>query len=152
MYSEIEKNPIKFLNNSSQKEIEKFITTCSDFYYNSETGETLVSDQTFDFIKDFLEKKYPSSKVLNQIGSNIKKDKVKLPFHMGSMNKKKTEKEIDKWIKDYPGEVVISDKLDGISFLLSPKLFFISLKFLEASISCIFPFLSPFLLLFSIHI
>ena len=119
MYSEIDKNPIKFLNNASQKDIEKFITTCSDFYYNSETGETLVSDQTFDFIKDFLEKKYPSSKVLNQIGSNIKKDKVKLPFHMGSMNKKKTEKEIDKWIKDYPGEVVISDKLDGISFLLS---------------------------------
>ena len=32
--------------------------------------------------------------------------------------KKKTEKEIDKWIKDYPGEVIISDKLDGISFLL----------------------------------
>ena len=119
MYSDIEKNPIKFINNSSQKDIEKFITTCSDYYYNSDSGETLVSDQTFDFIKDFLEKKYPNSKVINQIGSNIKKDKVKLPFHMGSMNKKKTEKEINKWINDYPGEVLISDKLDGISFLLS---------------------------------
>ena len=119
MYSDIEKNPIKFINNSSQKDIEKFITTCSEYYYNSDSGETLVSDQTFDFIKDFLEKKYPTSKVLNQIGSNIKKYKVKLPFHMGSMNKKKTEKEINKWINDYPGEVIISDKLDGISFLLS---------------------------------
>ena len=44
--------------------------------------------------------------------------KVKLPVHMGSMNKKKTEKEIDSWTKNFPGDVVISDKLDGISFLL----------------------------------
>ena len=40
---------------------------------------------------------------------------------MGSMNKKKTEKDIDNWIKTYPGEVVISDKLDGVSFLLDKK-------------------------------
>ena len=40
---------------------------------------------------------------------------------MGSMNKKKTEKEITKWQKDYEGDVVISDKLDGISFLLVNK-------------------------------
>ena len=40
---------------------------------------------------------------------------------MGSMNKKKTEKEVETFIKSYPGEVVISDKLDGISFLLVIK-------------------------------
>ena len=46
------------------------------------------------------------------------KDKVELPVFMGSMNKK-TEKDVNNWIKKYPGDVIISDKLDGISFLLT---------------------------------
>ena len=120
-FSLIEKNPIKFLNNSSKKQIEDVILKCSEVYYNSEKGETLLSDQVFDILKDYLEEKYPNSKVVKNIGSSIKSSKVKLPIYMGSMNKKKTEKEIQNWKKDYQGEVVISDKLDGISFLLESK-------------------------------
>jgi DNA ligase (NAD+) len=120
-YKIINQNPSKFLESANLDDIEDLLLKSSDFYYNSSEGETLLSDEVFDYIKDFLEKKYPESKYLNKIGSDIKKEKVKLPIHMGSMNKKKTEKEINKWIKDYPGEVVISDKLDGISFLLVNK-------------------------------
>ena len=37
------------------------------------------------------------------------------------MNKKKTQEQVEKWQVKYPGEVVISDKLDGISFLLTQE-------------------------------
>jgi DNA ligase (NAD+) len=117
----IEKNTIQFVNSSSQEDIEKLLYQCSDNYYNTEDGNILISDQVFDTIKSFLELTFPDSKFLSQIGSTIKKGKVKLPIHMGSMNKKKTEKDIDKWIKTYPEEVLLSDKLDGISFLLNKK-------------------------------
>jgi len=117
----IEQNPIQFVNSASQEDIEKLLYQCSDNYYNTEDGNILISDQVFDTIKSILEQEFPDSKFLSQIGSTIKKNKVKLPIHMGSMNKKKNEKDIDNWTKTYPGEVVISDKLDGISFLLNKK-------------------------------
>ena len=120
-FDSIEKNPIQFLKNAKLEDIELVLNKCSDKYYNSENGETLLSDNVFDIIKDYLAEKIPKSKFIMQIGAGIKKDKVKLPVHMGSMNKKKTEKEINKWIKDYPNEVLLSDKLDGISFLMEYK-------------------------------
>lgn len=120
-YESIEQNPTSFLKEADLNDIEKLLNECSDFYYNSPDGKTLLSDEVFDYIKDYLEVNFPNCKYLNKIGSDIKKDKVKLPIHMGSMNKKKTEKEINKWIKDYPGETVMSDKLDGISFILVNK-------------------------------
>lgn len=119
-YQKIDKDPLTFINQSNQKDIEKLLKESSDKYYNEES--TLLSDKSFDIIRDYLESNFPNSKFLKQIGSKIKsKDKVKLPVHMGSMNKKKKEKEIDLWIKKYPNDVVISDKLDGISFLLVIK-------------------------------
>ena len=89
----------KFFKKSTQEEIEKLLLECSDYYYNSENGEILLSDQVFDIIKDYLEKEYSTSNYLKEIGSKIKSSKVKLPIHMGSMNKKKTEKEINKMAK-----------------------------------------------------
>ena len=123
-YNQIDYNPLTFIKQSNQKQIEKLLYKASDKYYNEE--DSIISDKSFDIIKDYLENNYPDSKFLKQIGAKIKsndkvKNKVKLPVHMGSMNKKKKEKEIDSWIKKYPNEVVISDKLDGISFLLVIK-------------------------------
>ena len=119
-YQKIDIDPLTFINQSNQKDIEKLLKEASDKYYNEESS--ILSDKSFDIIRDYLESNFPNSKFLKQIGSKIKsKDKVKLPIHMGSMNKKKKEKEIDLWIKKYPNEVVISDKLDGISFLLVIK-------------------------------
>ena len=123
-YKQIDHNPLIFIKQSNQKQIEKLLYKASDKYYNEE--DSIISDKSFDIIKDYLENNYPESKFLKQIGAEIKsndkqKNKIKLPVHMGSMNKKKTQKEIDLWIKKYPNEVVISDKLDGISFLLVIK-------------------------------
>ena len=39
-------------------------------------------------IEDFLKLKNPKSKLLKQIGAKVKsKNKVKLPYHLGSMDK-----------------------------------------------------------------
>ena len=73
--------------------------------------------------KEYIEKKYPNVPELNQIGAEpIVKNKVKLPYFMGSMNKMKPSTgEIKKWRKKYPSHYVVSAKLDGISALYVTK-------------------------------
>jgi NAD-dependent DNA ligase len=68
----------------------------------------------------------PENKINNEIGTKLKHDinKVKIPYHMGSMNKLKGDdlNGINKWKKKYDDEYYIySDKLDGISGLLIIK-------------------------------
>lgn len=120
-FSKINKNPKEFLKTCSEKELEQVLRKASESYYSSDVE--ILSDSAFDRLKDHLEEKYPKNKFISEIGAPIlvESEKVKLPVHMGSMNKKKTEKEVETFIKSYPGEVVISDKLDGISFLLVIK-------------------------------
>ena len=76
----------------------------------------MSSDESYDVIKDFVDSKDPDF-VKNNIGHNNMKNigaKVKLPVHMGSMDKRKI---INKSLKD----VVITDKLDGVSCLIHQK-------------------------------
>jgi DNA ligase (NAD+) len=95
----------------------KVIKYASDKYYN--TKKSVISDELFDFIKDVLKERSPKNKVLTQIGAPIKdKEKVKLPFHMGSLDKIKPNQGLDKWIIKFKGPYTVSDKLDGISGLL----------------------------------
>lgn len=96
------------------KELENLLRNLSDIYYN--TGDSAVSDDKFDIMKEVLEERDPKNKFLKEIGAEISKDKVKLPFPMGSMNKiKPTSDDLEKWIKKYSGDYLLSDKLDGIS-------------------------------------
>lgn len=88
----------------------------SDAYYN--TGHPLVSDAVYDELIDILKKKDPHNKFLQEIGyePHGKKNKVTLPYSMGSLSKIKPETgELEKWKQQYVGDYVISDKLDGIS-------------------------------------
>jgi DNA ligase (NAD+) len=98
----------------------KIIKYASDKYYN--THVSIISDDLFDFIKDVLKERSPKHKVLTQIGAPIQdKEKVKLPFHMGSLDKIKPNQGLNKWIDKYKGPYTLSDKLDGISGLLIKK-------------------------------
>jgi DNA ligase (NAD+) len=73
----------------------------------------------FDMAKDHLEKVDPKNPFLKVVGAPIQGIKVKLPYYMGSMNKiRDDDNSIQKWVSEYPGDVVISDKLDGISAML----------------------------------
>lgn len=106
------------INNMSITKLEELITLAFDKYFNTETP--IMSDETYDTLVDFLKLKAPKSKVLKNIGAKPVKNKVKLDYWMGSIDKIKLgyDKELDKWMKKYKPPYYVSDKLDGVSALL----------------------------------
>lgn len=112
---------IEFISNLTIDELEKIIIYSADKYYN--TANPIISDELYDILIDFLKMKNPKSEILKKIGSKIKgKNKVKLDYWLGSMNKiKPDDKQLTIWTKKYNPPYHISDKLDGISALLVYK-------------------------------
>ena len=107
---------IKNVNTMTVEELVKILKKLSDTYYN--TGQSIVSDEIYDYIREILKEKDPENSFLYEIGAPIKgtKEKVKLPFPMGSLTKVKPEEDtLTKWLKKYNGPFIISDKLDGAS-------------------------------------
>ena len=115
---EINKNPLKFTKNLEL--LEEILIIAAEKYY---TGTPVLSDYTYDILIDILEGKEPNNKLLKKIGFKSSNDKIKLPVFMGSMNKIKTNDELSRWVKKYfngkENDFVISEKLDGISILLT---------------------------------
>ena len=103
-----------------EEDLEEIIKICRDSYYNNSVS--LLSDKIFDILLEKLRVLNPESEALNYVGAPIKGKKVKLPYWMGSMDKIKTEEAvINKWITKYGGSYLVSDKLDGISCLLTQQ-------------------------------
>tara|TARA_B100000524_G_scaffold346165_1_gene245924 strand:+ start:1841 stop:3976 length:2136 start_codon:yes stop_codon:yes gene_type:complete len=114
----------KYLKTTTLKDIEKKLNELDDAYT---AGVPLISDKLYDKISDyFYEKSGKDTGV--KIGATPKNTKVKLPHHMGSMNKSKVEydsdgnlipiKSLTTYLKTYNNNKVISEKLDGASLLL----------------------------------
>jgi DNA ligase (NAD+) len=115
--SKISNNPLIEIPKLTQKELEEIIVYTADKYYN--TGKPVIEDNIYDLLFDYLKDKYPKSKVIKNIGAPIKsKNKVKLPYWLGSMDKIKPNSGLDKWTSIYKPPYYLSDKLDGISALL----------------------------------
>ena len=115
----VKENPSKYVKNTKKNDIANLLEHLSDAYYN--TNKILVSDEIFDFLKDHLEKIDPKHKFLHTIGAPVhaKKNKVRLPFNMPSLDKiKPSTNELEKWLSKYDGPYSLSDKLDGASALL----------------------------------
>ena len=109
------KDPINYLKTKNKKDIISFLQQCDTAFFN--TSSTLVSDDMYDLLKDYLKKLDPKNPYFKRVGAD-EETKVKLPFWMGSLDKiKDDEKAIDNWKKKYDGSSIISDKLDGISCL-----------------------------------
>ena len=109
---------ISYLDKLTEKKLNKMMEYASDVYYN--TKQTIMTDSEYDIVKEFVENKFPKSKMVNAIGAPVRKDKVTLPYFMGSMDKIKPDTgAIDKWKGKYKGPYVISCKLDGVSGLYS---------------------------------
>lgn len=102
----------------SEDELADIIKIASDHYYNSDTP--VINDKVFDILIERLKYINPNSPVFDQIGAPIKGKKAILPYWMGSMDKiKDDDKKFKKFISQYHGPYVVSDKLDGISCLLT---------------------------------
>lgn len=111
-----------FIEEASINELVEFAEISADSYYND---ESLLDDGIYDILVERIKTLDPNNKYLKNIGSKPKDGKVKLPYHMGSMDKFKSEneKEISKWMETYGtnGKYIYSDKLDGISALFVSK-------------------------------
>jgi NAD-dependent DNA ligase len=109
------KDPINFLKTKTKKEIVNFLKESDKAFFN--TNKTLLTDDMYDLVKDYLKKLDPKNPYFKRVGAD-EETKVKLPFYLGSLDKiKDDEKAIDNWKLKYNGSVIISDKLDGISCL-----------------------------------
>ena len=106
---------IDYLHDKDQTTLAKLLRDANDAYYNK---HPFLNDNQFDIIKEYIETHYPQNKILKEIGAPIEKQKVKLPYFMGSMDKIKPDtKALYKWMDKYKGPYVLSTKLDGVSGL-----------------------------------
>ena len=125
---DIEKDPFAILQTMTTKDIASVIKIVNQSYHND--GKQDLSDVVYDIILDYLKKLDPSHPLLNGsiIGALPSKNKVKLPFYMGSLNKvRDDDAAIAKWQSKLKGSYIISDKLDGISCLFYKKAGILSL-------------------------
>jgi NAD-dependent DNA ligase len=107
----------KFIDTQTLPILIEVATYCSEKYH---TGESIISDKIYDTLFDEIKKRDPQNPFLKKVGFEATKNKVKLPFFMGSMDKLKITDidKLTKWKKKYnKHDYVIMDKLDGISGL-----------------------------------
>ena len=74
------------------------------------------TDDVYDMLKEIAYQKFPNEVYFSEVGSEVRGEKVKLPYTMGSMTECH-KGELEPWIErgeDY----IMSAKLDGVSALL----------------------------------
>ena len=90
-----------------REELRKLIDKYSEAYHN---GESLISDEAFSLLLD----QYGN---YDKIGADPLYNKIDLPYFLGSLDKIKTEEEINKWKNKYKKPYLIEDKIDGLTLL-----------------------------------
>ena len=100
------------------KTLETILEKAIDAYYNSD--KPFLTDATYDILWQCLEERDPGNGILKKVGAPVsKEDKVKLPYYLGSLDKvKPNEKSLTKWLGAHNRNILISDKIDGLSSLL----------------------------------
>ena len=88
-----------------------------------------MTDNQYDILEDYISDKYPKNEIIHKIGAPVERNKVTLPYQMGSMDKIKPDTSaLANWMAKYRGPYVLSCKLDGVSGLYTtegsaPKLY-----------------------------
>ena len=121
---------ISVLSSLSEDALSAMVIYANENYYNLEPGSnTLLTDNEYDVLKEFIELKFPKNAAIQEVGAPIEKNKVTLPYQMPSMDKIKPDSgALESWSKKYKGSYVLSCKLDGVSGMYSlegdkPKLY-----------------------------
>ncbi len=106
---------LDYLCSKTENTLSYMVKLSNDLYYNK---TALLTDNEFDILKEYIQGKYPNNMTIKEIGAPIKKEKKKLPYFMGSMNKIKPDtKAVINWKGIYSGPYVLTGKLDGVSGL-----------------------------------
>lgn len=120
------KNGITVLESLNEQQLNQLLIKANKAYYNE---KPILTDNQYDIIKEFIQSKYTSNLVIHEIGFPVEKNKVNLPYSMGSMDKIKPDTNaLKNWMINYNGPYVLSCKLDGVSGLyttegITPKLY-----------------------------
>ena len=115
------KDPFNFIESHTIKDLIKVAKIADQAFFN---GESIMTDEEYDLIIDRIRILEPNNKFLKKVGSNIdeitEKNKVILPYKMGSMNKIRPEHIdlLENFKQNYSTDLLVSDKLDGVSALL----------------------------------
>lgn len=126
LVDDFKKNGISLLEGLNENQLSSILREANKAYYNE---IPLMTDNEYDIVKEFIEKKYPTNKAIKEIGAPIERNKVKLPYEMASMDKIKPDSNaLEKWTKKFMWPYLISCKLDGVSGLyttegVEPKLY-----------------------------
>lgn len=97
--------------NYNQVNFENLLKYLSDHYHNN---TSLISDKTYDELVDIYEAKFGSYDI---VGADPTGSKVPLPHYLGSLRKLTKEKDLTKWLSEYPGPYLVQDKIDGLTIL-----------------------------------
>lgn len=101
-------------------QLKKLYLKAKRAYYNS--GTTIMSDEEYDLLEDKIRSLDPSWSELNKTGIKVgKKEEVKLPYFMPSLNKfypEQVDKLWQKFAKEEVKSFVFMPKLDGCSVLI----------------------------------
>jgi DNA ligase (NAD+) len=86
--------------------MDTFKANCDNAYEN---GTPLIEDDVYDSL-------FKDARTTYKIEKNVVS-----PVYMGSLDKVRTQKELDLWFKNANDDFIVSEKLDGISALLFGK-------------------------------
>ena len=124
--NEFKKNGISVLEQLNENQLTAILREANKAYYNQ---VSFMTDNEYDIVKEFIESRYPSNTAVKQIGAQVERNKVTLPYPMGSMDKIKPDTgALGNWSAKFKGPYVLSCKLDGVSGLYTtegtePKLY-----------------------------
>jgi NAD-dependent DNA ligase len=119
-------NGVTVLEQLNETQLTNMVRTANSKYYNQ---TPIMTDNQYDIVKEFIEHKFPNNVVINEIGAEVERNKVKLPYEMASMDKIKPDTNaLSNWITKFRGPYILSCKLDGVSGLYTtegstPKLY-----------------------------
>ena len=115
------KNGIGSLETLSEQQLSSMVVESNKAFHFNKTP--VMTDNEYDIMKEFLEKKFPNSAVLKEVGTPIiEKNKVNLPYEMASMDKIKPDTgALNSWKQKFSGPYLLSCKLDGVSGLYSSE-------------------------------
>jgi DNA ligase (NAD+) len=123
---DFQKNGITSLEVMSETNLSKILQYASKQYYNH---TQVLTDNQFDILKQFIEHKFPLNNAVKEIGAEVERNKIILPYEMASMDKIKPDTNaLSSWSSKFTGPFILSCKLDGVSGLYTtegstPKLY-----------------------------
>jgi DNA ligase (NAD+) len=141
---DFKQNGISVLKQLNEKQLIDIIHLANTKYYNQ---TPIMTDNQYDIVKEYIEDSFPNIAVISEIGAEVERNKVKLPYEMASMDKIKPDTTaLTSWMNKFKGPYVLSCKLDGVSGLYTtegdkPKLYTRGNGKIGQDVSHLIPFL-----------